>query len=90
MARYEVYLNDDNDVVPKDQATQIVRSETDANGSVIEEEWIKLIQPSSAEAEHLERTKQAQEQVDRDTTWSHWVIIAAFIGFIMITLWLIR
>lgn len=90
MARYEVYLNDDNDVVPEDQATQIVRSETDADGTVIEEEWIKLIQPNSAESEHLERTKQAQERVDRDAAWSHWVIIAAFIGFVMIALWLIR
>jgi hypothetical protein len=42
MSKKEYYLNDDHDIVPKNQATWLVRVELDKNDMVTEETWLKI------------------------------------------------
>jgi len=77
----KVYLNDDYNVVPQDQATQAAETELDDQGNLVGERWIRIVKPGSMEADRIAIEKEASRiAVARSNlkVWS-WVIILLLI-----------
>lgn len=91
-----VYLDQENNVVPPDQATAAVESETDDQGRLVEERWVRIVRPGSDEAEMVEIVRESErlaaEMGDakprRPIAVRPWVI-AAIIVLVAIVLWLL-
>lgn len=90
MASYEVYLDDNNELVPEDQASQVVHTETDSAGRVVKETWTKIISPHGEAAAHIRRMEKAQQMAASSVRVERVWLVLAFVGFAVLSLLLIR
>lgn len=91
-----VYLDDDHNIVPPDQATITVESETDDQGRLVEERWGRFVRPGSDEEEMVEIVRESERLASgmagtkpgRSPAVRPWMI-AAIVIFVAVVLWLL-
>lgn len=88
MPTSKVYLDDENNVVLEDQATQAVLKEVDAQGRLVEERWLRIAKPGSL-AEDLIAIEEKAKQMAASIPPRRiplWLVAVVVVGLLLLLL----
>lgn len=91
MPTTKVYLDDDNNIAQEDEATQAVVTETDDQGRLVEERWLRIVRPGSAEADHMEIQEKASQILASEPPGKFpiWLIVLISVAVVVTLVFLI-
>jgi hypothetical protein len=85
-----VWLDDDRNVVDRDRATYAVETETDDQGRLVRERWIRIPRPDSAFADEIAIHQKARDIATGKRGSSKWWIWAiALVLLAAAAIWLL-